>query len=137
VAEAGTGGLIGYVITEVPGCSRVFPGGIIAYGNGLKLAIGVPEDVLRKHGAVSAEAALAMAKTVRSFAKTDLGLALTSIAGPTGGSPEKPVGLTFIAVTDGGRSMSDEHTFAEDRSGNMRRSAEAALELTLRFLGDG
>lgn len=136
VAEAGTGGLIGHLITQVPGCSRVFPGGIIAYSNDLKQAIGVSPHVLVAHGAVSPEAAIALAEAIRTFAGTDIGLGLTSIAGPTGGSDTKPIGLTYIAVSDGPRALSEEHRFEGDRSGNIRLSAEAALRLVLRFLAE-
>jgi PncC family amidohydrolase len=134
LAEAGTGGLIGYLITLVPGCSRVFPGGVIAYSNDMKIAMGVPETTLARFGAVSAEAAEELAASARLFAGSLLGLGLTSIAGPGGGSAEKPVGLTHIAVTDGERTLSEEHVFGEDRDGNMTLSAEAALRLVLRFV---
>lgn len=134
VAEAGTGGLIGYEITLIPGCSRVFPGGVIAYSNDTKMAMGVPEATLQRYGAVSAEAAEEMASAARIFAGSTLGLGLTSIAGPGGGSADKPAGLTYIAITNGDRTIADKHTFEEDRDVNITRSAEAALNLVMRFL---
>ncbi|HET8945308.1 MAG TPA: nicotinamide-nucleotide amidohydrolase family protein, partial [Dehalococcoidia bacterium] len=87
VAESSTGGLIGHLITEVPGGSSVFLGGVIAYADRLKEQLGVPADVIASRGAVSAEVAGAMAEKVRVSAGADYGLAVTGIAGPSGGRP--------------------------------------------------
>jgi PncC family amidohydrolase len=99
------------------------------------MAIGVPEITLNQSGAVSRQAAEEMAAAVRILAGSSLGLGLTSIAGPGGGSDSKPVGLTHIALTDGEHTIAEEHVFREDRDGNMTRSADAALRLVLRFPG--
>ena len=136
VAESSAGGLIGHLLTEVPGSSAVFPGGVVAYHNRLKQALGVPQATLTTHGAVSAETAEAMAQAVRTWAGADLGLAETGIAGPTGGSAERPAGLFYIALADE-RSVTSERLLADsDRSANKRACAHAALEMLLRRLGE-
>jgi nicotinamide-nucleotide amidase len=96
-AESCTGGLVSGRLTSVPGASRTFLGGVVAYGNDVKASeLGVRQDVLERHGAVSAEAAAAMAHGVRERLGADVAVAVTGIAGPTGGTPEKPVGLVFV-----------------------------------------
>lgn len=135
-AEATTGGLIGHLLTEVPGSSAAYAGGAATYDNRLKEQIGVPAEVLKEHGAVSAEAAEALACGVREWAGTSLGLAETGIAGPTGGAEDRPVGLFYIALSDGERTVSERHVFGDDRSENKRRCAEAALRLLLRYLSE-
>ncbi len=100
VAESCTGGLIGRMITDVAGSSDYFAGGVVAYLNNLKMKLlNVPESILREHGAVSEECAAAMAEGVRAATGVDVGLAVTGIAGPTGGAPEKPVGTVYIACS--------------------------------------
>ncbi len=98
VAESCTGGLVGHLLTEVPGSSDVFVGGAITYDNQLKRQIGVDEGLLEKEGAVSSAVAEAMATGIRKHTGTSLGLAVTGIAGPNGGSEAKPVGLTYVAT---------------------------------------
>jgi nicotinamide-nucleotide amidase len=99
VAESCTGGRIAAWLTAVPGASTSFREGVVAYANETKVArLGVPEDLLAKHGAVSAEVARAMAQGVRRSAGTDYGIGVTGIAGPGGGSPDKPVGLVHLAL---------------------------------------
>jgi nicotinamide-nucleotide amidase len=99
VAESCTAGLLGHRLTGPPGASAYLDGGIISYSNAAKQRwLGVSEAILEQHGAVSAEAARAMAESVRKQAGTDLGIAITGIAGPTGATPEKPVGLVYIAL---------------------------------------
>jgi len=120
----------------VPGCSAAYAGGAATYYNRLKEQIGVPAAVLKEHGAVSQEAAEALATGIRDWANTDMGLAETGIAGPTGGTPERPAGLFHIALADGERVISERHVFHRDRSGNKLRSAEAALRLLLRYLSE-
>ncbi len=134
VAESSTGGLIGHLLTEVPGSSAVFPGGVIAYHNRLKEALGVPKTTLAAHGAVSAQVAEAMAQAVRRWAGTDIGVAETGIAGPTGGSAERPAGLFYVALADTGPTRSERIIADGDRSSNKRASARAALQMLLRRL---
>ena len=135
VAESCTGGLVGHRITGVPGSSACFRGGVIAYHNEVKAALlAVPEDLLEREGAVSEAVALAMARGVRERLATDLGLAVTGIAGPTGGTPEKPVGLVYVALADGVGARSRRHLWSGDRWQNKERSAEAALQLLKEYL---
>ncbi len=130
--ESCTGGLVGHLITEVPGSSAYFVGGFVTYSDDLKRqAVGVPEEVLAAHGAVSAQVALAMASGGRERTAADLAVSVTGIAGPDGGSPSKPVGLTYVAVADGSGAVVRRHVWTSDRAENKRRSAAAALELLL------
>jgi len=135
VAESCTGGLLGMRITEISGASDYFQGGVIAYSNAIKhRVLGVPEEILEKHGAVSAECARAMAEGVRSLFRTDLALAITGIAGPTGGTPEKPVGLVYIALAHPNGVTVERHEFRGSRQGVRWSASEAALELLWRYL---
>jgi PncC family amidohydrolase len=130
-AEATTGGLIGHLLTEIPGSSRVFRGGVAPYANSLKRQIGVPASVLEERGAVSREAAEALATAVRDWAGTNVGLAETGIAGPGGGGADRPAGLFWIALADEDGVRSERFVFNDDRSGNRRACAEAALRMLL------
>ncbi|MCH7952755.1 MAG: CinA family protein [Chloroflexi bacterium] len=127
-AEATTGGLIGHQLTGIAGSSSVFVMGVAPYWNEVKVRLGVPEAVLREHGAVSAEAAEALAIAVRNWSGADIGLAETGIAGP-GGSEERPAGLFYIAIADGKNVASQRFEFKDDRAGNRAACAEAALRL--------
>jgi len=130
--ESCTGGLVGHHITQIPGSSAYFVGGFVTYSDDLKRdLVGVPEDVLAAHGAVSAQAAVAMATGGRMRTGADLAVSVTGIAGPDGGTPSKPVGLTYVAVADAVGVAVKRHVWSGDRSDNKRRSAEAALELLL------
>jgi PncC family amidohydrolase len=130
--ESCTGGLVGHAITEIPGSSAYYVGGFVTYSDELKFqAVGVPHDVLSAHGAVSAQVAMAMATGGRQRTGADLAAAVTGIAGPDGGSPSKPVGLTYIAVADGVGVAVRRHVWPGDRSANKIASAEAAIELLL------
>jgi nicotinamide-nucleotide amidase len=134
-AESCTGGLVAHWITEVPGSSAYFLGGVVTYSNGLKQAlIDVPADVLDAHGAVSAQVARAMAVGARARLGVDLAVAVTGVAGPDGGTPDKPVGLTYVAVADGDGEAVRRFQWAGDRSANKRSSAEAALRSVLERL---
>ncbi len=138
IAESCTGGLLGHVLTEVPGASGYFVGGVISYSDAVKTGqLGVPAETLAHHGAVSAQAALVMAAGAREHLGADLGLAVTGIAGPDGGTAEKPVGLTYVAVADGVGSEVERHAWSGSRGTNKRASVVAALELLLRRLGEG
>lgn len=130
VAESCTGGLLGTLITNTPGSSAYFEGGVIAYSDGVKQQVlGVPKDTLEQHGAVSSETAIAMAKGARTLLRTDLALATTGIAGPSGGTPEKPVGLVFIALASASGTTCKKHCWPGDRWRNREWSAKAALAL--------
>lgn len=130
-AEATTCGLIGHALTEVPGSSAVFRAGAAPYANHAKRQIGVPADVLETYGAVSREAAEALAIAVREWARTDIGVAETGIAGPTGGNAERPVGLFWIAVASADGVRSERHVFDGDRAENRQMCAEEALRLLI------
>jgi PncC family amidohydrolase len=136
-AESCTGGLVGHVLTEVPGISQHYLGGLISYSDALKRdELGVPSETLEQHGAVSAETCLAMADGARRRYRADLALAITGIAGPDGGTADKPVGLTFVAVADAQRSVVRQHVWHGDRQANKVASAKAGLGLLLEHLGD-
>ncbi len=129
-AESCTGGLISHILTNVPGSSEYYKGGVIAYANEVKEnVLHVSKDILKAKGAVSAECAMAMAKGVRELLRTDVGIATTGIAGPTGGTPDKPVGLIYIALATKDYVYHAKHIFHEDRDGNKREAANAALEM--------
>lgn len=131
-AESCTAGLVAHLVTEVAGSSDYFRGGLVTYADDVKASLaGVPADVLGAHGAVSAQVALAMAEGARTRLRVDLAVAITGIAGPGGGSAEKPVGLTYVAVSDGRGSDVRRHLWDFDRSGNKRASAAAALGIVL------
>ncbi len=105
-AESCTGGLVGARLTSVPGSSDAYVGGVVAYSDAVKEGqLGVPRDLLERHGAVSAESAAAMAAGVRAALGADVGAAVTGVAGPGGGTPEKPVGLVFIHVEADGEQQ--------------------------------
>lgn len=136
-AESCTGGLLMSLVTDVPGSSAYFLGGIVAYHNAAKARLlGVRAETLREHGAVSEATALEMARGVRNRLGADVGVAVTGIAGPTGGTPQKPVGLVYIAVSSPWGEECERHLWAGDRLENKRLSALAALRLLLRHLGE-
>lgn len=137
VAESITGGLIGHLLTETPGSSRVFLGGLIAYDNRLKEQIGVPAQTLAEHGAVSEKTASAMAVGIRDWTGADVGLATTGIAGPGGATETKPVGLTYVAVADEASAVAERHEWTTGRAANKASTAEAALQLVLKKLNEG
>ncbi len=134
-AESCTGGMVAARLTAVPGASEVFLGSVVAYANGVKeSALGVPASVLEAHGAVSAEAAAAMAQGVRERLGVDVGVAVTGVAGPGGGTDEKPVGLVFAHATgpDGEKAVRTE--LPGDREMIRGRATAAALHLVRRSL---
>jgi PncC family amidohydrolase len=135
VAESCTGGLLGHLITNVSGSSAYFEGGMISYSNEAKeRLLDVPHETLVEHGAVSEETARAMARGARRVLGTDVALSVTGIAGPTGGTPEKPVGLVYIGLAAEGAELCEKHVWQGDRDQNKASSAEAALDLLLRYL---
>lgn len=134
IAESCTGGLISSRVTDIPGSSGYFAGGIVAYSNEAKRDIlHVPQEILRFYGAVSSETALAMAKGVRALLKTSIGLSVTGIAGPEGGTKEKPVGLVYIALVTDLVSRSDKHIFSGNRLEIKEQTCREALEKILKY----
>ncbi len=135
VAESCTGGLVGHRITNVSGSSAYFEGGVISYSNEVKEhVLGVPLETLIDHGAVSKETVLAMARGVRRLLGTDVAVSITGIAGPTGGTPEKPVGLVYIGLAAEDAESAEKHIWAGDRESNKAQTAEAALKLLFSYL---
>ncbi len=135
VAESCTGGLISDRLTDVPGSSVYFERGLVTYSNEAKInLLGVGTDVIEAHGAVSEETARLMAEGVRRLAGTSLGLSSTGIAGPAGGSKEKPVGTVYIALADGVRTICRHYAYRWDRKRNKMVSAEAALMMLKNYL---
>jgi nicotinamide-nucleotide amidase len=129
LAESCTGGLIAATLTSVPGSSGYFLGGVVSYSNAAKEAfLDVPAATLASHGAVSAQVAIAMATGARARFEATLAAGITGIAGPDGGSDEKPVGLTYLALADGDRAEVRRFTFAGDRTDNREAGVNAALE---------
>jgi nicotinamide-nucleotide amidase len=134
-AESCTGGLVSGRITSVPGSSKSFVGGLVAYDDRLKLdVLGVPGELLQHHGAVSAETAAAMAGGVRRALGADIGVSVTGVAGPGGGTPEKPVGLVFIHAETPDASRGVELRLPGNRDAVRRRAAASALHLLRRVL---
>ena len=135
VAESCTGGLIAQRLTEVPGSSKYFIEGVVAYSNDSKTrSLGVEPVLLLEHGAVSAPVAEAMAEGIRKRARTDFGLSVTGVAGPGGGSEEKPVGLVYIALADDVQTKSRKLQIPGDRQLVRWRASQAALDLLRRRL---
>jgi nicotinamide-nucleotide amidase len=134
-AESCTGGLLGGRITAISGSSKYFLGGIVAYSNEIKMnRLGVLRDVIDRFGAVSAETAKAMASGVVKALKADIGLSITGIAGPTGGTDEKPVGTVFIGLATANRETARKVSLGNDREMVRERSVTAALETVRREL---
>ena len=135
VAESCTGGMIGELLTATPGSSAYFKGGVVAYWNDAKAALlGVPDAILKEYGAVSEPTARAMAEGARARFDTDLAVATTGIAGPTGGSASKPVGLIYVALASAEGSQVRELQLAFDRERNRRLTAQIAIDWVRRHL---
>ena len=123
-AESCTGGLLSKRITDIPGSSEVFPMGVVTYSNGAKTKLlGLPEETFRKYGAVSPQTARSMAEGVRNLSGADYGVGITGIAGPGGGTPEKPVGLIYLALSDG------KNVWVREMRGNARKGRGYQREL--------
>ena len=139
LAEASTGGLIAACLTELPGASAVLERGFIPYSNEAKAEqLGVPVELMVAHGAVSEEVVRALAEGALARSHADLALAETGIAGPSGGSAAKPVGLVYLAVARrGGTSTCERHVFSGDRAAIRRAAASRGLELLLTLLEEG
>jgi nicotinamide-nucleotide amidase len=130
-AESCTGGLIAALITDIAGSSDVFTHGFITYANAAKTSmVGVPASLIAQHGAVSAPVAIAMAEGALDASGARIAVAVTGVAGPSGGSPEKPVGLVHIAVARvDGETLHQQHQFSGDRASVRLQTVEAALVL--------
>jgi nicotinamide-nucleotide amidase len=131
-AESCTGGLLSHVLTGVSGSSQYFIGGVVAYSNRIKESLlGVKPETLNVFGAVSEKTAREMAEGVRQRLKTEIGLSTTGVAGPTGGTPEKPVGLVWIGISTHDRTSVYECHFDADREGVKKLTVERLLSLLI------
>ena len=135
LAESCTGGLLGSRITDVPGSSEYFLGGVVAYAYEAKVdLLGVSWDTLNTKGAVSPETVLEMARGIRKLMKADIAISVSGIAGPGGGTPEKPVGTTWIGLVAEDGEWAQTFLFSGDREGNKAFAVDAALSLLLGYL---
>ncbi|GAB4464781.1 MAG: hypothetical protein Kow0070_26830 [Anaerolineales bacterium] len=135
LAESCTGGLVGHRITNVPGSSEYFTGGAVSYSYEAKVAmLGVSWDTLNTFGAVSRETVLEMARGVKKLLDVDIAVSISGIAGPGGGTAEKPVGTTWIALVAADGEWTRKFQFQGDREQNKAASAEAALQMLLDYL---
>lgn len=136
VAESCTGGLVADAITDIPGSSGYFLGGVVSYADSAKEALlGVPAEVLAAHGAVSAQVGRAMAEGARERFSADVAASVTGVAGPDGGSEAKPVGLTYVAVAAARGVDVRRFVWSGDRSANKEASAAAVLEILVEWAG--
>ena len=135
VAESCTGGLIGHRLTSIPGSSLYFERGIIVYSNRSKVEmLGVNKQTIDSYGAVSDQAVREMAEGIKKTAKTDMGLAVTGIAGPSGGAEDKPVGTVFIGLSVDGKILSGQYCFSGERDKVKLTTSEMALDWVRRYL---
>jgi len=135
VAESCTGGLVGHRLTNIAGSSTYYLGSVTAYAYEAKVRLlGVKWESLEKYGAVSEEVVLEMALGVRRTFAADVGLAVSGIAGPGGGTPDKPIGYTWVGLSTPKQQVTKQFTWDEDRLGNKALSAEATLQLLVDFL---
>jgi len=134
-AESCTGGLVSHRITNISGSSEYFPGGMVAYSYEAKAnLLGVAWDTLNAHGAVSEETALEMARSARKLFGADIGVSVSGIAGPTGGTAEKPVGTTWFGLATNDGEWARHFIWDGDREQNKRASSEAALQFVVDYL---
>ena len=127
-AESCTGGMISELMTSIPGSSAYYLGSVTSYANSVKTGVlQVPEEIIREHGAVSSECVAKMAEGVRKITGSDFSVATSGIAGPGGGSEQKPVGLVWIAVSSERGTETFSHVFKNDRKRNIERFAASAL----------
>jgi PncC family amidohydrolase len=135
VAESCTGGLIGHLLTNVPGSSAYYMGSVTAYANEAKARLlGVSWDTLEKYGAVSAETVVEMARGIRLALTADIGISVSGIAGPTGGTPDKPVGTVWIGLSTPKEEYARRYLWSGDRQAIKKQSAQAALQLLVEHL---
>lgn len=134
-AESCTGGLLAHLLTNISGSSEYFDRGVISYSNKSKIELlGVPEKLLTKYGAVSEEVARTMAEGIRTHAGVDIGVSTTGIAGPTGGTNDKPVGLVYVGIAMHDGVVVKRFLFSGDRLQNKEQACNAALSLLLEVL---
>jgi len=134
-AESCTGGLVSDRITNISGSSEYFPGGIVAYSYEAKVnLLGVSWDTLNAHGAVSEEAVLEMARGARKLFNADIGISVSGIAGPSGGMPEKPVGLAWFGLSSASGEWARHFIWDGDRVQNKQHSSESALQFVIDYL---
>jgi len=135
-AESCTGGLLSSSITSISGSSKVFTIGLVAYSNQSKIRIlKVPKNIIRKHGAVSYETCLSMVKNLGKISKTNISVSITGIAGPKGGTKQKPVGLVFIGIKKGNKTLVKKYLFKNKKRISIQRAAVIkALNLILIFI---
>ena len=135
-AESCTGGLLSSSITSISGSSKVFTIGLVTYSNPSKISmLEVPKNIIRKHGAVSYETCLAMVKNLSKISKTNISVSITGIAGPKGGTKKKPVGMVFIGIKKGNKTLVKKHLFKNKKRTSIQRAAVIkALNLILSFL---
>ncbi len=135
VVESATGGLISHLLTNVPGSSDYYKGSVTAYSNEIKIeVVGVKEETINKYGAVSHQVAEEMAQGGKKILGADICLADTGIAGPTGATPGKPVGLFYIGLSHQSGTYSQKHNFPGNREQNKRNAAETALDWLKEYL---
>ena len=135
-AESCTGGLLSSTITSISGSSKVFTIGFVTYSNQSKInLLKVPKNIIRKHGAVSYETCLTMVKNLSKISKTNISVSITGIAGPKGGAKKKPVGLVFIGIKKGNKTLVKKYLFKNKKRTAIQKAAVIrALNLILSFL---
>ena len=134
--ESCTGGLLSSSITSISGSSKVFAIGLVTYSNQSKISIlKVPIGIIKKHGAVSYEACLSMVKNINKISKTNISVSITGIAGPKGGTKKKPLGLVFIGIKKGNKTLVRKYLFKNKKRTSIQRTAvNKALNLILSFI---
>ena len=135
-AESCTGGLLSSTITSVSGSSKVFNIGLVTYSNQSKISIlKVPKYIIRRHGAVSYETCLSMVKNLNKISKTNISVSITGIAGPKGGTKKKPVGMVFIGINKGNKTLVKKYLFKNKKRTSIQRvSVNNSLNLILSFI---
>jgi len=134
-AESCTGGMVANSITNIPGSSVYFMGGIISYSNQAKIdLLKVSEDIIQREGAVSRSCAVTMAQNIRLMFRSDLGIGITGVAGPGGGSAEKPIGSVYIAISDGEKTICKLFKFSGARVEIKQQASNTAIKMAKEFL---
>ena len=135
-AESCTGGLLSSLITSISGSSKIFTLGLVTYSNQAKInMLKVPKNIIRKQGAVSYETCLSMVKNLNKISKTNISVSVTGIAGPKGGTKKKPVGLVFIGIKKGNKTLVKKHLFKNKKRISIQRAAVIkSLNLILSFI---